>query len=178
MPGGICWLVCRVWVGCCRVGGSSAFKTPMVHKRRSIGTPEAHDTTLASPESIARIAVMPAWPLPSGILRGDARAHGLELHMGPCHRRRGCRGPTEVPVGWLHVSYSQTSVSTVPEVGCQLVSSQSKVDHGRRSVEAPWFCECPPGGGGPCTARSCWLFGGSAVMPCMLVRASHAALCI
>ena len=51
--------------------------------------------------------------------------------MGPCHRRRGCRGPTEVPVGWLHVPYSQTSLSIVPEVGCQVVSSQSKVDHAR-----------------------------------------------
>ena len=125
LPGSICWLVCRVWVGCCRVGGLSAFETAVVHKRRSIATPQSHDTTSASRESIGRMAVMAAWALPSGILRGDARAHGLELHMGPCHRRRGCRGPTEVPVGWLHVSYSPTSLSTVPEVGCHVVSSQS-----------------------------------------------------
>ena len=51
--------------------------------------------------------------------------------MGPCHLRRGCRGPTEVPVAWLHVSCSPSSLSTVPEVGCQVVSSLSKVDHAR-----------------------------------------------
>ena len=51
--------------------------------------------------------------------------------MGPCLRRRSCRGTTEVPVAWLHVSCSPSSLSTVPEVGCQVVSSLSKVDHAR-----------------------------------------------
>ena len=48
LPGSLCWLVSRVWVGGCRVGGFSAFYMAVVHKKRSIATPQSHDTSSAS----------------------------------------------------------------------------------------------------------------------------------